>query len=157
MINIVVTTNLTEVNTNLISHLGTIKSFDKKNLIVEIISQSACAACHAKSACTSADQTVKEIEIQQEEGGFMIGEEVLVLTTYTQGYMAIFYAYLLPLSLLVTSLITLLYFIKNEAIAALGAILILPPYYLLVYLFRKKLKNSFIFTIQKLPTIPQNE
>ena len=73
------------MNTNLISHLGTIKSIDKKNLIVKIISQTACSACHAKSACTSADQTVKEIEIQQEEGGFQIGEEVLVLTTFYPG------------------------------------------------------------------------
>ena len=140
-----------EVNTKLISHIGTIKSINNQHLIVKIISQTACAACHAKGACTSADQSEKEIEIRQYADVFSIGEEVLVIATSEQGYKAIFYAYFLPLFFLVINLIILLTLIKDEALAALGAILLLSPYYLILFLLRKKIQSSFNFTIQKQP------
>lgn len=145
------------MNTNLISHLGTIKSINNQHLVVKIISQTACASCHAKGACTSNDQTEKEIEITQKEGSFSIGEQVEVVTTSTQGYKALLYAYLLPLIILVFSLIIFLSLIKAEAIAALGSILLLFPYYLLLYYFRHRLKDSFHFTVQKLQTYPDYE
>ena len=146
-----------EVNTNLISHIGIIKSINNQHLIVKIISQTACSSCQAKGACTSSEQTEKEIEVQQSEGAFLVGEEVLVVTTSSQGYKAILYAYLLPLALLVISLMFLITLTKEEALAALGSLLLLFPYYWLLYHFRHKLKKSFHFKLQKQSNISQNE
>lgn len=146
-----------EVNTNLISHIGIIKSINNQHLIVKIISQTACSSCQAKGACTSSEQTEKEIEVQQSEGAFFVGEEVLVVTTSSQGYKAILYAYLLPLALLVISLMFLITLTKEEALAALGSLLLLFPYYWLLYHFRHKLKKSFHFKLQKQSNISQNE
>ncbi len=140
-----------EVNTNLISHTGTIKSINNQHLVVKIISQTACAACHAKGACTSSDQSEKEIEIRQFDGEFSIGEEVLIIATSEQGYKAIFYAYILPLFILVMNLLILLSIIKDEALAALGSILLLSPYFLILFLLRNRIKSSFNFTIKKMP------
>ena len=151
------TTNLIEVNTNLISHIGIIKSINNQHLIVKIISQTACSSCQAKGSCTTTNQTEKEIEIQQNEKSFLVGEQVLVVATSNQGYKAVFYAYLLPLILLVVSLMIFLALTKDEAISALGAIVCLSPYYLLLYLLRHRLKNSFNFKIHKQSNIPQYE
>ncbi len=146
-----------EVNTNLISHIGIIESINNQHFIVKIISQAACSSCQAKGACITTEQTEKKIEIKQNEEIFFVGEQVLVVATSTQGYKAIFYAYLLPLILLVINLMILLVLTKEEVIAALGSIVSLFPYYLLLYLFRHKLKNSFDFKINKQPNISQYE
>jgi positive regulator of sigma E activity len=148
---------LIAVNSNLISHTGTIKSINNQHLIVKIISQTACASCHASGACLSSDREEKEVEVQQKEGYFFIGEQVLVIATSGQGYKAVFFAYLLPLILLVIILIVLFSFTKNEATAAVGSILFLFPYYLLLFIFKNKLQDSFNFTIQKQPNISHNE
>ncbi|HEY5510208.1 MAG TPA: SoxR reducing system RseC family protein [Prolixibacteraceae bacterium] len=150
-------TKLIAVNSNMISHTGTIKSINNQCLIVKIISETACASCHAKGSCSSAGQSEKEIEVRQTEGEFNIGEQVLVLTSDGQGYRALLYAYLLPLILLVTCLIALLSITKNEATAAVGAIICLAPYYSLLWLFRHKIQDSIHFTVQKLSKLTLNE
>jgi len=147
------TTKLMEVNTKLISHIGTIKSINNQHLIVRITSQTACSSCHAKGSCSSSEQEDKEIEVQPSNGNFVIGEVVQVITTTSQGYAAVALAYLLPLILLVTILLTILSLEVGEAVAALGAIMILIPYYWLLFHYRDKIKSSFHFTVQKLPNI----
>lgn len=145
------------MSTNLISHIGTIKSINNQQLIVSITSQTACSSCHAKGGCSSSEQQEKEIEILRWEKIFKTGEEVLVVTSSSQGYKAIIYAYLLPLVLLIAAMITLLSLTGEEVTAALGSLLTLVPYYGLLYFFRDKIKTSFHFTVQKLPNIVQNE
>jgi sigma-E factor negative regulatory protein RseC len=145
------------VNTQLINHVGTIKSINNQHLIVKIVSQSACSSCHAKGACTSAEQKEKEIEVEYRGEIYGIGEEVLVVATLAQGYKALLFAYLLPLILLVCSLILISSISKEESTAALGSLLLLVPYYWLLYHYRHKLKNSFHFMVQKQQNISQYE
>lgn len=145
------------VNTHLINHVGTIKSINNQHLIVKIISQSACSSCQAKGSCTSSEQKEKEIEVEYSGEIFGIGEEVLVVASSAQGYKALLFAYLLPLTLLVTSLVLLSSISKEEATAALGSLLLLVPYYGLLYHYRHKLKNSFHFMVQKQQNISQYE
>jgi len=146
-----------EVNTKLISHIGTIKSINNQRFIVKITSQTACSSCHAKGSCSSSEQEEKEIDVQPAHGNFVIGEVVQVITTTSQGYAAVVLAYLLPLILLVTTLLTILSLEAGEAIAAMGALMILIPYYWLLYHYRDKIKSSFHFTVQKLPNIILHE
>ncbi len=145
------------MNTHLINHVGTIKSINNQHLIVKIISQSACSSCHAKGSCTSSEQKEKEIEVEYSGNIFGIGEEVLVVATSAQGYKAVLFAYLIPIILLVTSLILLSSISKEEATAALGSLLLLVPYYGLLYHYRHRLKNSFHFMVQKQQNISQYE
>jgi sigma-E factor negative regulatory protein RseC len=145
------------VNSHLISHIGTIKSINNQHLIVKIVSQSACSSCHAQRACSSSEQKEKEIEVEYSRDIFGIGEEVLVIATLAQGYKALLFAYLLPLILLVGSLILISSISKEEATAALGSLLLLVPYYWLLYHYRHKLKNSFHFKVQKQQNISQHE
>lgn len=137
------------VQTNTISHNGIIKLIDNQRIVVSIISEAACVSCHAKGACSASDTKEKEIEIQNWSGDFHIGDKVEIISSKSQGYRALWFAYLLPLIIMVTSLIIILDALNNEAIAALGALLTLAVYYLILYLLKEKYKNSLIFNIRK--------
>jgi len=145
------------VSNSQISHIGIVKSINNQQLIVKISSQTACSACHVKGSCTSSEQEEKEIEVTHSEGKFMVGEEVRVITSVSQGYTAVFFAYLLPLILLVLTLLAILSFEGGEAAAALGSLFTLSSYYWLLYSFRDKIKSTFHFMAQKLPNISCNE
>ena len=133
-----------------ISHKGVIKKLSKEGIIVGIISESACASCHAKGACTAADVKDKEIEISHYEGEFHEGQQVLVVGKTSQGFRALFYGYLLPFLLLLAILIISTNITSNEGLSGLLSLGVLVPYYLVLYLFRNKLKKTFGFEIKPL-------
>ena len=130
-----------------ISHKGIIKEFSKKGIIVGIIAESACAACHAIGACSVSDMTEKEIEIDHDQGEFQIGQQVWVTGKSSQGFKALFLAYLLPFILVMAVLIISTKLSVNEGLGGLLSLGILIPYYLILYLFRNRLKHSFDFEI----------
>ena len=76
------------------------------------------------------------------------GDSVTVIANTSVGFTASLYGYLLPLAVMVVTLIAILSLTKSEGAAALSALGILIPYYLLVYLFRSKLKKRLSFEIQ---------
>lgn len=145
------------MSTNQISHIGIVKSISNQQLIVKITSQTACSSCHAQGSCSSSEQVEKEIEVARSEENFTIGEVIEVITLTSQGYKAVVFAYLLPLLLLVGTLLTILSMKGGEAAAALGSLIILIPYYWLLYFFKDKIKSSFHFMAQKLPNNSYNE
>ena len=59
-----------------------------------------------------------------------------------------FYGYLLPLILMVIALVGVLKATHSEGAAALSALGVLVPYYVVLYLFRNKLKNKLSFSIE---------
>ncbi len=134
-----------------VSHRGVIKEFSKKGIIVGIIAESACAACHAKGACSVSDMTEKEIEIERDKGEFHIGQQVLITGKTSQGFKALFLAYLLPFILVMTVLIVSTKLFISEGLSGLLSLSILIPYYLILYLFRNRLKQSFDFEIGPIP------
>lgn len=138
-----------ESNGNIL-HEGIIKRIEEGKIIAGIISQSACATCHAKGACTASDIEEKEIEITSWEGHFSQGEKVVIVANESQGFKALFYAYILPLILLLISLIALTDILESEGIAALISLSLLVPYYTGLYLLRNRLKKTLNFTIRKL-------
>ena len=63
---------------------------------------------------------------------------------------ALFYGYLLPFVLMLTSLILFYETTGNEAVAGLVALSILIPYYIVLYFFRNTLKRAFKFELEKI-------
>lgn len=133
-----------------IFHSGLVKEVGERGIIVSIISQSACASCHAKGACSASDQQEKEVEINSWQGEFHVGDRVEVVVRESQGFMALFFAYILPLLLLLIALISFLALLGNEGLAALAALSILIPYYIGLFYFRNRLRKALSFTIKKL-------
>ena len=133
-----------------VTHKGIVKEVSKKGIIVGIIAESACAACHAKGACSAADMAEKEIEIEHDGRSFQVGQHVLITGKSSQGFKALFIAYLLPFLLIMTMLVISTNLTENEGLSGLLSIGILVPYYLMVYLFRNRLKRGFNFQIEPL-------
>ncbi|MDD4190127.1 MAG: SoxR reducing system RseC family protein [Mangrovibacterium sp.] len=133
-----------------VTHKGIVKEFSKTGVIVRIVTESACAGCHAKGMCSTVDLAEKEVEVGHDRENVQIGQQVLVTGTSSQGFKALSVAYLLPFLLVMTMLVISTNLTGNEALSGLVSIGVLIPYYFMVYLFRNRLKRSFRFQIQPL-------
>jgi sigma-E factor negative regulatory protein RseC len=132
-----------------IIHPGIIESIHGDKVSVRILSQSACSSCHAKGACTIADVEEKIIEADLDPSDKRkAGDQVMVRMEESLGRKAVLMGYVLPLVVLLASIIVFLSLLKHEGLAALLSILMLVPYYLTLYLFRKRLQKEFRFKIQ---------
>lgn len=132
-----------------VSHEGVITKIDGDTLEIKIIAQSACAACHAKSACTMSDQAEKVLTVPKpEDQEFQLFQKVKVVMAVGQGNKAAVLAYLVPIILLLAALFFCLGIGLSEGLAALIGIVVLIPYYLLLYTQRDKLKKKFEYRIE---------
>ena len=136
-------------NEETISHEGVISKITDDELEIKILAQSACAACHAKSACGMGEQAEKILTVPRPKGkDFAIGQKVNVRMAIGQGNKAAVLAYLIPILLLLAVLFACLGLGVNEGLSALISIVALVPYYIVLYLKRDKLRKQFDYTIE---------
>lgn len=118
---------------------------------VMILAQSACAACHAKGACTMADIKEKMVKAYpSKQTHFVVGQHVMVSMRHELGSKAVIFGYILPFVVMVLTLIGFIYAGFSEGYAGLASLFVLIPYYFLLFLFRKYLERTFVFTICEL-------
>ena len=136
-------------NAETISHEGIITKITDDELEIKILAQSACAACHAKSACGMGEQAEKILTVPRpKDRNFEINQKVNVRMAIGQGNKAAILAYLIPIVLLLAVLFACLGLGMNEGLAALISIVALVPYYIVLYLKRDQLKKRFEYTIE---------
>jgi sigma-E factor negative regulatory protein RseC len=133
---------------NIISHEGVVTKITDEELEIKILSQSACAACHAKSACGMGEQAEKILIVPRPKSkDFALMQRVNVRMAIGQGNKAAVLAYLIPIILLLAVLFVCLSLGLDEGLSALIAIAALIPYYIILYLLRDKLKQKFEYII----------
>lgn len=133
-----------------VSHSGRIVSIDPQLITVEIVSESACGACHAKGLCGVGEQKVKQVTVPTPVSPFFeIGEEVYVDLKASMGHKAVWIAYALPLVVLLAVIGILLKAGAGELVAGLAGIGAVAVYYLVVWLLRGRLRDQYVFTIRK--------
>lgn len=137
-------------NSKSIEHKGRIDSIDGNKITVNFIALSGCASCHAKGVCTVADMQEKSVEVFDFSNQYQVGEEVNVTLKQALGFRALFLGYVLPFILVLTLLIALTAITHNEAIAGIGALSVLVPYYAVLFILRNKIRKKFTFTINKI-------
>ena len=131
-----------------VSHQGKIVGITDESIEVQILSKSACAACHIKSACNIAEMQEKNITVPKpSDRQFTVGQDVEVSMTIRQGNKAVFYAYLIPAILIIAMIFILNAFHVEEGLNALISVGSLIPYYIVLFLCRKKLKGKFEYVI----------
>ena len=136
-------------NKETISHEGVVTKITDDELEIKILAQSACAACHAKSACGMGEQSEKILTVPRpRDKEFTLNQKVNVKMAIGQGNKAAILAYLIPVILLLAVLFVCLGLGMREGWAALVSIVALIPYYITLYLRRDKLKNQFEYTIE---------
>jgi sigma-E factor negative regulatory protein RseC len=135
-------------NQHVIVHPGIIDHCGEDKVFVRILSQAACSTCEVKGACSIADVEEKIIEIQPADpGNYKPGDHVTVQMKQSLGRKALLLGYILPLIILVSAILVFALLLDNEGLAALLSILLLAPYYIILYFLRDKLKQQFRFSI----------
>ena len=131
-----------------IEHIGIVQKVSENSITVDIVSESACASCHAKEACISADSKNIEIEITRFSGHFYRGQKVVITGHLSQGFKALCYGYLLPFIIIIFTLFISISITNKEGLSGIFALVILVPYYFILFLFRKKMKKVLEFEIK---------
>jgi len=134
-------------NSGIINHDGIVKKIDDKSVIVSISSSTACSGCHAEGSCNMSGIEEKIIEVT---GRYEVrpGDKVTILMKQSSGFAALFLGYVLPLISVISVLITLIALQVSELFAGLISLFILIPYYLILFLFRKRVNEKFTFMLK---------
>ena len=132
-----------------ITHKGRIVAIDPEITTIEIISEAACASCHAKGLCGLGEQQVKQVMVRTSAWTpRKVGDEVEVVLKKAMGYKAVFIAYGLPLVVLFATLMILNAVGVGELYAGLGAIGAVILCYLVIFLVRNKISKDYSFYLK---------
>ena len=133
-----------------IRHKARVKTVSGPKAVLSVMNQSACAACHARGACTLADMEEKEIELADGGRNLCPGQEVHIVLKESQGFKALLFGYLLPFIIVLLFLIIIFSLTNNEILAGLASLGVLIPYYITLYFFRGVLKKVFKFEVEEI-------
>ena len=134
---------------NKIKHAGTVVNIDKNNVTVEITSLSACASCKSKSLCQMSNSSEKRIDVQVSNPEiYSIGQSVDIVMQEQLGLKAIFWAYVMPLFVLIFVFFGLSFISDNELVYGVGALLAVVLYYVVLKQFSKKLSKVFVWYLE---------
>lgn len=132
-----------------ISHTGVVvKIKPAGDVEVQVQPDSACGSCAVRSSCALVGSSARTIKIAvTNPHSYALGQQVNVIMQQKSGYWAVFYAYVLPLILVLSTLILGSFFNINELTAGISSIIILIPYYFLLWYLRKYFLQKFDFKI----------
>ena len=131
-------------------HPGIVERVDTNRVFVRITQYSACAGCHAKSACTLSDKKEKLVEIEDASGDYHPGEEVVIIGQSSMGMEAVLWAFAVPVILMLIAVVAGVFAGWEETASGALGVLVLIPYYIVLYVLRDKLKKRFVFNLKKL-------
>ena len=135
---------------NEISHSGKIVEMTPDFTVVEIISVSACSACHAKGLCGISEEKEKSVIVPADPyATYKVGDEVNVFLKKSMGMKAVWISYVIPLCILMILILSLSSVTVHEAYVGLISLFGVALYYLIIYLFRNRLANEFVFYIKE--------
>ncbi|MEN8225780.1 MAG: SoxR reducing system RseC family protein [Bacteroidota bacterium] len=131
-----------------ITHPGIVEQLTHETVFVKILAMSSCVSCSAKGVCNVSDIEEKVVEVRKDPvREYAVGDHVTVKMKKSLGGIAVLLGYIIPFFLLIAVLILVLFISGDEGIAGLSAILILIPYYWMLYVYRNRLKRTFSFVI----------
>lgn len=134
---------------NVISHTGIVDSISRGVVHVRIVQSSACHDCKIASHCSSAESKEKIVDVlTTNASGYSVGQEVTVMASTMVGAKAVVLAFVIPTVILLATVMGCLAMGFSELVAAVSGILILIPYYILLYLCEDKIRKQMVFYIR---------
>lgn len=135
---------------NKIKHAGIIDSVDGEHVKVKIVQASACASCKAAKICNASESKEKIIDIYTGDADkYIKGQNVMVTASYNAGMTAVAIGMLIPMGLLIVVLAIMTATGVSEITAALTALAVLIPYYMVLFLFKNQINKKFSFYIER--------
>jgi sigma-E factor negative regulatory protein RseC len=137
-------------NNKTVDHLGRVNEVTQNDIMVSILSHSACSTCSAKGGCGMSESVEKTVVVHKQNHTFLVGQSVKVLLKQTLGFKALFLGYVIPFIIVLFGLILLTAFKVSEGKAGLISLSLLMPYYLVLYNLRDRLSKQFTFEIESI-------
>ena len=135
---------------NKISHSGIIDSIEGDSVKVRIVQTASCESCKVPSHCNAAESKVKMVDVMGVNGTkYRVGQEVMVCASKEVANKALFLGFGLPFLLLVGVLVIVLRVSGSEGMAALASLGSLIPYYMILWLFKEKIRQQVSFRIEE--------
>ena len=132
-----------------ISHSGVIESIADGCVKVRILQTSACAGCKVAAHCNASESKVKMVDVACADGtGYHKGQQVVVSTSLGVANRALILGFGLPLLLPVSVLVGVLFLTSREGVAALSAIGVLIPYYIILWFLRDSVSRRVSFQLE---------
>ena len=133
-----------------ISHSGIVESIKEGCVQVRILQTSACAACKVAGHCHASESKEKIVDVLNvhDASRLKVGDNVTVCASRHVANRALLLGFGLPLLILVSVLLIALFFLSDEGLAAMMALLALVPYYILLYLLRDRIRQKMAFFIE---------
>ena len=133
----------------LISHKGKVISSGQGIISVEIVSESACSACHAAGLCGMSESKKKIVEVPSVHGrDYSVGQEVEVCLAPKTGLKAVLLSYVIPAMILLILILSLPLIGLGELAGGLFSVAGVALYYLILYLFKGRLAGEYEFYIR---------
>ena len=132
-----------------IEHSGVVQRVDKGHLQVLIVQTSACAACKVAGYCNAAESKEKLIDVYCDcASDYQVGQTVTVTASQRVAAKALLWGFGMPFVVMVTVLVAVLLPTGSEGLAALSGLLALVPYYGVLYMLRRRLRDQLSFAIK---------
>lgn len=134
---------------NYIKHLGIIEDINGEHIRVKITQSTSCAACKVAAHCNASESKEKIIDVYSNASEYDVGQTVIVSTTKTSAKLALQIGFILPLIILIAAILAFKLLKFNDETAAIYSLLLLIPYYLIVYSLRNWIEKDITFTLSK--------
>lgn len=133
-----------------ISHRGVITGVNP--LKAEIISESACASCHAKGLCSMSDKKRKEIThlVPPQDWEPYIGQPVEIVMRTKMGFKAVWYGMGIPFIVLCITVVVCVLLNAPEWLTGLCALVAMTIIYFVLYLLKDTIRYEFYFTLHNI-------
>ena len=133
---------------NTVRYHGVVKEVTHGHLRVSIMKSSACGGCNIKGHCNSAEAKERFVDVDDPEAqSYHVGQEVWIVGSPSMGWKALGYGIALPFLVVFISLFVFSAIMESDLWAALCALGMLIPYYILLYSQREKMKKELSFAV----------
>ena len=133
-----------------IEHQAVVTKVSDGELTVCVPRQSACGTCPAAGLCGMKESKEQTFSIAvTDSSAYNRGDSVIVTLNPRLGWISVLFCYAFPLLLMLLALFSCQYFGQNEIFSGITAIIVLIPYYFLLFLGRNYFKKKFTFKITR--------
>ncbi|MCD8297204.1 MAG: SoxR reducing system RseC family protein [Prevotella sp.] len=135
---------------NKIKHFGIVDEVEGERIKVRITQSSACSSCKVAGHCNASESKEKLVDVYGSSGlSVSKGDSVVVVAAEGSGLIAVVLTSVVPLLILVAVLVICILITGDEAFSALASLCALIPYYLVIYLFRNRIRQRLSFSIEE--------
>lgn len=144
--------------TNISRRSGVIHATSDGEVVVRIEQFSACSGCHARGACTSADQADRFITVHtQDSTAYSVGDRVVIEGKDRVGRLAVLLAFVLPIILLMgVCAIGINWIGLGESLSILLALTAIGSYFLVLHRLDPLLGRVIRFSVSKSSAAPDS-